>query len=70
MRLEPEEVGRAGHPVVGERGRERLPVGVEEDLLVQRLRDALREAAVLLAGDEQRVEDAAAVVDGDVAHAA
>ncbi len=61
-----EQVGRARHPVVGERGGERLAVGVEDDLLVQRLRDALGEPAVLLALDEQRVEDAPAVVDGDV----
>ena len=34
---------------------------------VQHLRDALRDAAVLLAGDEHRVDDRAAVVDRDVA---
>ena len=45
-----------------------LPSLVVGDLLEQRLRRALGDAAVLLAGDEQRVEDAAAVVDGDVAH--
>ena len=35
--------------------------------LVQRLGRALPDAAVLLAGDEHRIEDATAVVDGDVA---
>src|SRR6266498_3583057 len=37
------------------------------DALVQSLGDALRDAAVLLPGDEERVDDSAAVVDGDVA---
>ena len=67
--LEPEQVGRRRHPVVGQRRGERLAVGVEEDLLVQRLRDALGQPAVLLAGDQQRVEDATAVVHGDVPRA-
>ena len=46
---------------------ERVAVVVVDDALEQRLRDALRDAAVLLARDEQRVEDPAAVVDRDVA---
>ena len=44
-----------------------MPVLVVDELLPQRLRDALDDAAVLLAGDDQRVEDPAAVVDRDVA---
>ena len=66
-RFEARELGRARHRVVGERRRERVAVGVVDVLLPQRLRDALRDAAVLLARDDQRVEDAAAVVDRDVA---
>ena len=46
---------------------DRVAVVVVAHPLVQRLRDALRDAAVLLAGDEQRVDDPAAVVDRDVA---
>ena len=65
--LERRELGRARDRVVGERRRERVAVVVVDDLLPQRLRDARRDPAVLLAVDEQRVEDAAAVVDRDVA---
>ena len=56
-----------GMRVVGERRRERVAVVVVDHLLPQRLRDARREPAVHLAVDEHRVEDAAAVVDRDVA---
>ena len=44
-----------------------LPSLVEADLLVERLADAGRDAAVLLPFDEQWVEHRAAVVDRDVA---
>ena len=47
-----------------------LPSSSYCDRLVQHLRDALADAAVLLAGNEHRVDDLAAVVDRDVAHAA
>ena len=53
--------------VLGQRRRERVAVVVVDDLLPQRLRDPRREAAVHLAVDQHRVEDAAAVVDRDVA---
>ena len=56
-----------GIGVVGEVRRDRVAVLVVRHPLVQRLRRALGDAAVLLAGDQQRVEDAPAVVDGDVA---
>ena len=46
---------------------QRVAVGVVLHPLVQRLSSALGDAAVLLAVHEHRVEDAAAVVDGDVA---
>ena len=59
-----------GMRVLGERRRERVAVVVVDHLLPQRLRDARREPAVHLAVDEQRVEDATAVVDRDVADAA
>ena len=48
----------------------RVAVVVVADLLEQRLGHALGDAAVDLALGEQRVEDAAGVVDGDEAHAA
>ena len=41
-------------------------VVVVDDLFEQRLRDALRDAAVDLALDDHRVDDVAAVVDRDV----
>ena len=66
-RLERRELGRAGHGVVGQRRRQRVAVGVVDELLPQRLGHPLGDPAVLLAGDDQRVEDAAAVVDRDVA---
>ena len=37
-------------------------------MLVQRLCDSLRDAAVLLAFDDDRVDDTSAIVDGDEAH--
>ena len=45
-----------------------LPVGVVDELLVQRLRDALRHAAVDLPFHQHVVQHGPAVVDGDVAH--
>ena len=65
--LERGQLGRARHRVVGEVGRQRVPLLVVDELLPERLRDPLGEPAVLLAVDEQRVEDAAAVVDRHVA---
>ena len=65
--LEAGQLGRRRDGVVGQVRRDRVAVLVVDDLLEQRLRRALGDAAVLLAGDEQRVEDAPAVVDGDVA---
>ena len=49
-RLEARELGRARHRVVHEVAGERVAVVVVDNLLVQRLRDALRDAAVLLPG--------------------
>ena len=66
-RLEAAQLGRRRDRVVGQVRRDGVAVLVVQHLLVQRLRRALGDAAVLLAANEQRVEDAAAVVDGDVA---
>ena len=63
------KVGRSaadGHQVVGHRGGHQVAVGVVDRLLVQRLRDALGEAAVHLTFDDQRVHDLADVVDRHV----
>ena len=54
------------HEVVDEGGGVRVAVLVVLDLLEQSLPGAGRDAAVLLAGDDERVEHEAAVVDGDV----
>ena len=59
-------VGRRRHEVLGERGRLQVAVGVVDRLLEQRLGEALDDAAVHLAVDDQRVDLVAAVVDGDV----
>src|SRR3954463_8910360 len=60
--LEVRQVGRARHAVVHERTVGQLALGVVADLLVQRLADALGEAAVGLAIDDHRVDDGADVV--------
>ena len=56
-----------GMRVLGERRRERVGVVVVDHLLPERLRDPRRQPTVHLAVDEHRVQDAAAVVDRDVA---
>ena len=61
------QVGRRRDGVRGQVAAGRVAVLVERHPLVEGLRDALGDAAVLLARDEHRVEDAARVVDGDVA---
>src|SRR3954471_2933190 len=60
--LEVRQVGRARHAVVHERSGGQLALGVVADLLVQRLADALGEAAVGLPVDDHRVDDRADVV--------
>src|SRR5215475_1063218 len=67
--LEVRQVGRARHAVIHERAVGQLALGVVADLLVERLADALGEAAVGLAVDDHRVDDGADVVgDRDVDH--
>ncbi len=61
------KLGCARHGVVGQVRGQRVALRVEDHLLPQRLGHPLGDAAVLLALDEQRVEDPAAVVDRHVA---
>ena len=65
-----DRVGGGRQRVVDEGRGQRRALVVVDHLLPQRLGDALDRAAVLLAGDQQRVEDPSAVVDGDVAQRA
>src|SRR5207245_8896662 len=60
------QVGGGGNQVVGQGGGQQVAVIVVDGLLVQRLRDALGQAAVHLARDEERVHDLAHVVDGTI----
>ena len=64
--LERREVGGARHLIRREGRRHRVAALVVPHLFEQRLRDALPEPTVLLASHQHRVEDPAAVVDGDV----
>ena len=54
--------------VVGEAAGDRLAVLVVDDVLEQRLADALHDAAMALALDQQRIDDRAEVVDHGVLH--
>lgn len=57
----------ARNGVVEQRTRQKLPaVGIIADLFIKRLCDALNHAAMDLAGREERVDQRADVVDGDV----
>ena len=62
------QLGGGDGGVVGQVRGDRVAVVVVAHLLEQRLGGALGDAAVALPVGEQRVEDAAGVVDGDVAH--
>ena len=66
--VEDGQVGGRRHEIVHEVVGQRIAEFVVADVLVQRLRDTLRDAPVLLAFDDDRVDDAAAVVDRDEAH--
>src|SRR5581483_8166032 len=59
------QVGRRRHRVVQQGRGQRVAAVVVAHLLEQDLRDPLREATVHLPGREKRVDDGAAVVDGD-----
>ena len=70
MSHEARHLRRRRDAVVGEVRRDRISGGVESHLLVERLSDTRPDATVLLALDEQRVDDRAAVVDGHMPHEA
>jgi hypothetical protein len=63
--LEPGKLGGRQERVGGQRRGLRVALGVVDDLLEQRLRGTLGQAAVPLALGEQRVQHGARVVDGD-----
>ena len=67
LELERRELGRRGHEVRDEVRRLQVALVVVHALLVQRRGDALRDPAVHLAVDDQRVDHRADVVDRDVA---
>ena len=60
--LERRQVVRARHAIVHERAGDELRRIVIDRVLVERLADALRQAAVDLAGDDHRVDDAAEII--------
>ena len=62
------ELRRRRHRVVHEVRRDRVAVLVVANLFEERLCNTLADTAVLLAGDEERVHDLAAVVDRDDPH--
>jgi len=62
------EVVRMRHGVVHERAGDELAGGVEMDVFHQNLTGALRDAAMDLAMQQQRIEHGADVVDHAVAH--
>ena len=64
-RLPRGELGRRRERVAEERARQRRPVLVVGEVLVERLRDAGRDAAVHLALGDERVDQRAGVVDRD-----
>ena len=64
--VERRQVGRRDHGIVGEVGGPRLAVAVVVHRFEQCLGDALGDAAVHLAFRQQRVDERAGVVDGDV----
>src|ERR1700724_4869911 len=57
---------RAWQQVIGERGVEQLAVLIEHELLVEGIADALRNTAVDLAGQDQWIDDVAAIMHDDV----
>ena len=59
---------RARQGVIHERAGDRLAAGIVADLLHQCLADALRHAAMQLAGDDHRIDYRAEIIDGEIAH--
>ena len=66
-RLDRRHVGRGRQQIVHERRVQQLALLVVDELLVERVADAVRDAAVNLSFDEQRIDDRAAIVDDEVA---
>ena len=67
-RCKERQVGGSRHRIIHERPREELAaLGIVDALLEQRLADALRDPAMCLALYDQRVDDAADIVDSGVA---
>ena len=66
-RLPVRRLERGGHEVVGEVGVQVVALGVVLDLLDERHREAFGQPAVDLPFDDHRVDDDAAIVDGDEA---
>ncbi len=64
--LDPRQVADARNCIIEKGSRERVALGVVDELLVQRLRRALRHSPLNLALHQHRVQDRAAVVDRDV----
>src|SRR6185437_4344982 len=61
------QIARQWHRVIHEAAGEKLTVLVEDDCFHQRLTDALRRAAMHLALDDHRIDDAAGIVDRRIA---
>lgn len=59
-------VGSARESVVGEFAADELALGIVDGFFEKNLSDGLDDAAVNLAIDEERIDDVAAVVDGDI----
>ena len=60
------DFSRSRQQVIGECRGQRLAVGVERHLLIQRGANALRKATIDLAIDHHRIDELAAVLDDDV----
>ena len=62
MQLDRRDLARGRRQIVGERGGEDIAAVVVDDLLQQRVADALRDAAMHLAVGDHRIDDAAGVL--------
>ena len=67
LHLDPRHVGRARQQIVGKGGGDGLRLFVVAHPFEQRVADRVRDAADELALDDHRIDDAAAVVDHDIA---
>ena len=67
MHFDFRHLGRAGEQIIGKRGGQRLCACVVAHPFVQRVADAVDRTADQLAFDDHRIDQAAAIVDDDVA---